>query len=67
MSLLLVSEMRSQFNQAECCSLSKLKYCCCDIAFDGNCHVRVVWCVVEDLFDKLSNITPEDIKNYRTS
>ena len=36
-------------------------------AFDGNCHVVVTWCVAEDMFGKLSNVTQEDIRNYRTT
>ena len=69
MALLAVKQMRSHFDQAECCSLSKSKCCCCDIAFDGNRRVAVAWCVVvvEDMFDKSSNVTREDMGNYRTS
>ena len=69
MTLLAVRETGSQFDQAESCSLLKLTCCCCNIAFDDNCHVAFVWCVleVEYMFDKLSNVTREDIGNYCTS
>ena len=66
MSLLAVRVTRNQCNQAECCSLSKLECCCCNIAFDDSCHVVGAWYVVEDMFDKLSNAAPEDIRNYCT-
>ena len=67
MSLLVVSETGSQFDQAVCCSLSKSKCCSCNIVFDDNFHVAVAWCVLEDMFDKLSQVAQEDIGNYRTS
>ena len=69
MTLLAVKEMGSKFDQAECCSLSKPRCFCCNIAFDGNRRVAVAGCVVEveDTFDKLPNVTREDIGNYCTS